>query len=133
VLKLDRFRWDVQVPGRYFSAGMVLRAMVGESSAIIPPIAQLHPKATLNKPSIPRSARKQQWRCARGEAAKLRRASLYLASDSSRKVTGIEIVIDGGGNSDGGVQRGVGYPRAPSACRSRTPTTASSWAVSRVG
>jgi hypothetical protein len=41
MLKLVRFRWDVQVPGRYFSAGTVLRAMVRENSAIIPPIPEI--------------------------------------------------------------------------------------------
>jgi hypothetical protein len=41
MMKLVRFRWDVQVPGRYFAAGTVLRAMVGENSAIIPPIPEI--------------------------------------------------------------------------------------------
>lgn len=41
MLKLVRFRWDVQVPGRYFSTGTVLRAMVCENSAIIPPISEI--------------------------------------------------------------------------------------------
>lgn len=41
MLKLVRFRWDVQVPGRYFPAGTVLRTMVGENSAIIPPIPEI--------------------------------------------------------------------------------------------
>jgi hypothetical protein len=41
MLKLVRFRWDIQAPGRYFSAGTVLRVMVDANSAIIPPIPEI--------------------------------------------------------------------------------------------